>query len=51
MNHTATYSPEDDKIRIYPASRLSTEEYDRATKCGFRWAPMQKLFFAVWVRG
>ncbi len=44
----ATYSPEDDKLRFYPDSRLSTEDYARAKTAGFRWAPMQKLFFAMW---
>lgn len=46
--HSATYSPEDDKLRIYPAHRLDAEEYAKAKAAGFRWAPMQELFFAVW---
>lgn len=43
---TATYSPEDNKLRFYPFSRLSREDYDRAKAAGFRWAPRQELFVA-----
>lgn len=46
MNHTATYSPEDNKIRIYPACRLSREDYDRVRAAGFIWAPKQEIFVA-----
>lgn len=46
--HDATYSPEDDKIRIYPAHRLTPEEFSELKSVGYRWAPAQKLFFAVW---
>lgn len=48
MTTNATYSPEDDKIRIYPSARLDADEYQRAKKAGYRWAPMQKLFYATW---
>jgi phospholipid N-methyltransferase len=48
MNHTATYSPEDNKLRLYPACRLSPEDYARVKAAGFGWAPKQELFFAVW---
>lgn len=48
MNHTATYSPEDDKIRIYPAYRLPKEEYDQLKSTGYSWAPKQECFYAVW---
>ena len=44
----ATYSPEDDKIRIYTDSRLDAEDYAKVKAAGYRWAPMQKLFYAVW---
>lgn len=48
-NHTATYSPEDDKIRIYPAYRLDKDtEYARVKSAGFAWAPKQECFYAVW---
>lgn len=43
---TATYSPEDNKIRFYPDSRLPREEYDRVRAAGFIWAPKQGLFVA-----
>jgi len=44
----ATYSFEDDKLRLYPAFRLDTETYARVKRLGFRYAPTQELFFAVW---
>lgn len=47
-NFSATYSPEDDKLRLYAAVRLDTETYARAKACGFRWAPRQELFYTVW---
>ena len=46
MEHTATYSPEDNKIRIYPAYRLDAEEYARVKATGYIWAPRQKIFVA-----
>jgi protein-L-isoaspartate O-methyltransferase len=46
MNHSATYSPEDNKLRLYPAGRLPKEDYDRARAAGFIWAPKQGLFVA-----
>lgn len=46
MEHTATYSPEDNKLRLYPAHRLSAEEYARVKAAGFAWAPKQELFVA-----
>ena len=44
----ATYDPEDDKLRLYPYARLSADDYARAKGAGFRWAPRQELFFAIW---
>jgi protein-L-isoaspartate O-methyltransferase len=44
--HSATYSPEDNKLRLYPAYRLDKHEYDRVKEAGFRWAPRQELFVA-----
>jgi protein-L-isoaspartate O-methyltransferase len=41
---TATYSPEDNKLRIYPDSRLDSETYARVKAAGFSWAPKQELF-------
>jgi phospholipid N-methyltransferase len=43
---TATYSPEDNKLRLYSASRLSTELYQRVREAGFIYAPKQELFVA-----
>lgn len=44
--HRATYSPEDNKIRIYPAHRLDADTYARVKAAGFAWAPRQELFVA-----
>lgn len=46
MEHTATYSPDDNKCRFYPAHRLDPEEYKRVRAAGFIWAPKQELFVA-----
>lgn len=43
---TATYSPEDNKIRLYPSARLDEETYQRVKAAGFKWAPRQELFVA-----
>lgn len=43
---TATYSPEDNKIRLYASSRLDAETYERVKAAGFSWAPKQELFVA-----
>jgi protein-L-isoaspartate O-methyltransferase len=42
----ATYSPEDNKIRIYPDARLPKDLYLRVKSAGFSWAPKQELFVA-----
>lgn len=46
MQDSATYSPEDNKLRLYPASRLAPEAYARVKAAGFHWAPKQGLFVA-----
>lgn len=46
MNHSATYSPEDNKLRITPAYRLDKDEYSRVKAAGFTWAPKQGVFVA-----
>jgi len=46
FDHSATYSPEDNKLRLYPAYRLPKDEYDRLRAAGFKWAPRQELFVA-----
>lgn len=43
---TATYSPEDNKLRLYPAARLDAETFERVKAAGFKWAPKQELFVA-----
>lgn len=44
--YTATYSPEDNKLRLYAATRLDSETYNRVKANGFKWAPRQELFVA-----
>ena len=46
MTYTATYSPEDNKIRLYASSRLDAETYARVKAAGFIWAPKQGFFVA-----
>lgn len=43
---TATYSPEDNKLRIYAEEYFDDEMLQRVKDHGFRWAPKQKLFVA-----
>lgn len=43
---TATYSPEDNKLRLYADYRLDAETYQRVRAAGFKWAPKQQLFVA-----
>ena len=45
---SATYSPEDDKLRLYTLGRLDAEDYATAKAAGFRYAPKQELFYAMW---
>ncbi len=42
--YTATYSPEDNKLRLYASSHLDSETYQMINKAGFKWAPKQELF-------
>ena len=52
MNMTATYSPEDNKLRLYSVARLGTETYARVKEAGFKFAPCQELFVApMWTPG
>jgi hypothetical protein len=46
MTITATYSAEDNKIRLYSSTRLDAETYARVKAAGFSWAPKQELFVA-----
>lgn len=43
---TATYSPDDNKLRLYSSSRLDSATYERVKAAGFKWAPRQDLFVA-----
>jgi protein-L-isoaspartate O-methyltransferase len=52
MSYTATYSPDDNKLRLYASSRLEPEIYERVKAAGFKWAPKQELFVApMWTPG
>lgn len=52
MQHTCTYSPEDNKLRLSPAYRLPPDEYERVKAAGFSWAPKQENFIApAWTPG
>jgi protein-L-isoaspartate O-methyltransferase len=44
----STYSPEDNKLRLYAVNRLATSLYERVKGAGFTWAPKQKLFVTTW---
>lgn len=43
---SATYSPEDNKLRLSSVNRLSPELYARVKAAGFGWAPRQEIFVA-----
>ena len=43
---TATYSPDDNKLRMRSVHRLDKELYARFKEAGFIWAPKQELFVA-----
>lgn len=43
---TATYSPEDNKLRLSSLTRLDKETYTRVREAGFKWAPKQEIFVA-----
>jgi hypothetical protein len=44
MSYTATYSPEDNKLRLYSTTRLDGETYARLKAAGFIWAPKHVAF-------
>ncbi len=43
---TATYSPDDNKLRLYASGKLPPELYEKLKAAGFKWAPKQELFVA-----
>lgn len=46
ISYTATYSPDDNKLRLYASTRLPDDVYARVKAAGFGWAPKQELFVA-----
>lgn len=52
MSYSATYSPDDNKLRLYSAGRLPEDIYRRVRAAGFIYAPKQELFVApAWTPG
>jgi hypothetical protein len=45
---SATYSPEDNKLRLYTEIRIDSEDWAAMKSSGWKWAPVQKLFVAYW---
>lgn len=45
-DYTGTYSPEDNKLRLYAGGKLPEDVYTRVRAAGFKWAPKQGLFVA-----
>ena len=45
---TATYSPEDDKLRLYTDVWLGKDDYNLLREMGFNYAPKQKLIYTHW---
>jgi len=43
-----TYSPEDNKLRLYADVRIDAEDWQLMKSEGWKWAPKQELFFAFW---
>lgn len=43
---TATFSPEDSKLRLYASTRLDDETWKELKALGFKWAPKQNLIVA-----
>ena len=46
QKYRATYSPDDNKLRLYALDRLDEETYSKVSGAGFKWAPKQALFVA-----
>jgi hypothetical protein len=46
IHYTATYSPEDNELRLYASARLPADVYERVRAAGFIWAAKQGLFVA-----
>lgn len=46
QSYRATYSPDDNKLRLYASQYLDDETYAKVHALGFKWAPKQGLFVA-----
>lgn len=46
QTYRATYSPDDNKLRLYASQYLDDETYAKVHALGFKWAPKQGLFVA-----
>ncbi len=44
----ATYSPEDNKLRLYTDVRIDQEDWQLMKANGWKWAPKQELFVCYW---
>ncbi len=44
ISYTATYDPNENKLRLYATRRLDPDLYQAARDLGFRWAPKQECF-------
>lgn len=52
FDHSATYCPQDDKIRLYLAFKVGKDEWKRLTDAGFSWTMKQECdLAAVWTPG
>jgi hypothetical protein len=52
QEYRATYSPDDNKLRLYASCRLDEDTYAKVSRAGFKWAPKQNLFVApAWTPG
>lgn len=45
VTFNATYSPEDNHLRIYASERFDDELREQFKEMGFRWAPLQKYWY------
>lgn len=48
VSFSATYSVEDDKLRLYASERFDSDLWDKLKGMGFKWAPKQGLIFGHW---
>lgn len=46
IQYSATYSPDDNKLRITASQRLDSDTYARLKNAGYKWAPKQEQFIA-----